>query len=55
MASVRLLLQTAAQHDLLIHHVDVRSAYLNATLDYEIYIELPEGFKGKNVLDFTLL
>ena len=28
--------------------MDVKSAYLNAPLDYEIYVELLEGFKGKN-------
>ena len=28
--------------------MDVKSAYLNAPLDYEIYVELPEGFEGKN-------
>ena len=28
--------------------MDVKSAYLNAPLDYEIYVEPPEGFKGKN-------
>ena len=48
MASIRLLLQIAVQYDLLIHHMNVKSAYLNAPLDYEIYVELPEGFKGKN-------
>ena len=48
MASIRLLLQIAVQYDLLIHHMDVKSAYLNAPLDYKIYIEPPEGFKGKN-------
>ena len=48
MASIRLILQTAVQYDLLIHHIDVNSAYLNAPLAYEIYVELPEGFKGKN-------
>ena len=47
-AFIRLLLQLAVQYDLLIHHVDVKSAYLNAPLDYEIYVEPPEGFKGKN-------
>ena len=45
MASIRLLLQRAVQYDLLIHHMDVKRAYLNALLDYEIYVELPEGFK----------
>ena len=48
MASIRLLLQIAIQYDLLIHHMDVKSAYLNASLDYEIYVEPPEDFKGKN-------
>ena len=47
-ASVRLLLQIAVQYDLLIHHVDVNSVYLNALFDYEIYVEPPEGFNGKN-------
>ena len=28
--------------------MDVKNAYLNVPLDYEIYVELPEGFKGKN-------
>ena len=35
MASISLLLQTTAQYDLLIHHIDVKSAYLNVPLDYE--------------------
>ena len=30
MPSIRLLLQIAVQYDLLIHHMDVKSAYLNA-------------------------
>ena len=44
MASIRLLLQIAVQDDLLIHHMDVKSA----SLDYEICVEPPEGFEGKN-------
>ena len=31
-----------------IHHMDVVSVYLNGPLDYEIYVEPPEGFKGKD-------
>ena len=46
MASIRSLLQIAVQYNLLIHNMDVKSAYLNAPLDNEIYVELPEGFKG---------
>ena len=48
MASIRLLLQIAVQCDLIIHHMDVKSTYLNALLDYDIYVEPPKGFKGKN-------
>ena len=48
MASITLLLQIVVQYDLSIHHIDVKSAYLNTPLDYEIYVELPKGFKGKN-------
>ena len=44
MASIRLLLQIAVQNDL-IHHMDDKSAYLNAHLDYTINVEPPEGFK----------
>ena len=36
MVSIKLLLQIAVQYDLLIHHMDVKSAFLNASLDYEI-------------------
>ena len=48
MASIRLLLQIAVYYDLLIYHIDVKSAYLNAPLDYKIYVEPPEGVKVKN-------
>ena len=43
-ASIKLLLEIALQFDLLVHHMDVKSAYLNSALDYEIYVEPPEGF-----------
>ena len=48
MASIRLLLQIAVQYNLLIHHMDIKIAYINAPLDYEKYVEPPKGFKGKN-------
>ena len=48
MDSIRILLKIAVQYDLVIHHMDVKSTYLNAPLDYRIYVEPPEGFKGKN-------
>ena len=48
MAFISLLLQVVVQYDLIIHDMDVKSAYLNAPLDYEIYVQLLEGFKSKN-------
>ena len=48
MAFIRLLLQITVQYDLLTHHMDIKSSYLNAHLNYEIYVEPPEGFEGKN-------
>ena len=48
MASIRIQLQIAVQYDFLIHHMDVKSAYLNAPLDYEIYVESPGGLEGMN-------
>ena len=46
--SIKMLLQVALQYDLIIHQMDVKTAYLNADIDYEIYIEQPEGFIKTN-------
>ncbi|RUS70255.1 hypothetical protein EGW08_021985 [Elysia chlorotica] len=43
--SIRMLMQLAAQHDLILHQMDVKTAYLNAPIDYEIFMEQPDGFK----------
>ena len=48
MSSIRKLLQIAVQCDLLIHHMDVKSPYLNAPLDHEIYVDQPKGVEGRN-------
>jgi hypothetical protein len=42
--SIRMLLAIAAQSDWEIHQMDVHSAYLNGTLEEEMYMEQPEGF-----------
>lgn len=47
LTSVRVLLQKAAQEDLLLHQMDVKTAYLHAPIDYEIYIEQPEGYEER--------
>ncbi|GJS57761.1 reverse transcriptase domain-containing protein [Tanacetum coccineum] len=41
---IRLLLALAAIHDLVIHQMDVKTAFLNGDLDEEIYMKQPEGF-----------
>ena len=42
--SIRMLMQLAAQYDLAVHEMDVKTAYLNAPIDCELYVEQPEGF-----------
>ena len=50
MSSVRMLMQQAVQNDMITHQMDVKTAYLNAPIDCDIYIQQPEGFEkvGKN-------
>ena len=45
---IRVLMQLAAQHDLILHQMDVKTAYLNAPIDCEIYLDQPEGFQIEN-------
>jgi hypothetical protein len=44
MESVRLLLALAAQEGWRVHHMDVKSAFLNGDLKEEIYVHQPPGF-----------
>jgi hypothetical protein len=37
-------MQLAAQHNLTVHQVDVKAAYLHVPIDCNIYVEQPEGF-----------
>jgi hypothetical protein len=43
-SSLRTIFALAAEHDLEVHQMDVKAAYLNADLDEEIYMEAPPGF-----------
>nr|GEU79105.1 zinc finger, CCHC-type [Tanacetum cinerariifolium] len=42
--TIRLLLALAPIHNLVIHQMDVKTAFLNGDLDKEVYMKQPEGF-----------
>ena len=42
--SIRMLIAIAALHNLEIHQMDVKTAFLNGDLNEEIYMDQPEGF-----------
>ena len=42
--SIRMLITIAALHNLEIHQMDVKTAFLNGDLNEEIYMDQPEGF-----------
>ncbi len=44
-SSVWASMQTAVQNDLVVHQMDVKTAYLHALIDAEIFLEQPEGFE----------
>ena len=45
MTSVRVVMQKAAQENLVLHQMDVKTAYLHAPIDREMYMEQPEGYE----------
>ena len=44
---MRVVMQLAAQNGLMLHQMDVKTAYFNAPIDCEIYLEQSEGFEAK--------
>ena len=54
--SIRVLMALAAQGRWELHHLDVKSAFLNGEIEEEIYVKQPEGFvlKGKEQCVFRL-
>ncbi|KAG7479129.1 Retrovirus-related Pol poly from transposon TNT 1-94 [Solea senegalensis] len=48
MTSVRALMQVAVQEGLTLHQMDVKTAYLHAPMDCEVYMEQPDGFEIKS-------
>ena len=45
MTSVRALMQLAAQKDYIVHQMDVKTVYLNAPIDCDIYMEQAKGYE----------
>ena len=48
LTSIRLLMNIAANENMVVHSMDFKSAYLNAEVDCEIFLEQPKGFIIKN-------
>lgn len=54
--TIRLLLALAAKNGWQVHHLDVKSAFLNGDLKEEVYVSQPEGFikRGQEHLVYKL-
>ena len=52
--SVRLLLAIAAHHSWEVHHMDVKSAFLNEELKETVYVRQPPGFLDNDNPDKVL-
>ena len=44
LTSVRILMRLAVQYNLSVHQIDVKSVYLRAPIDCELFVEQPKGF-----------
>uniref|UniRef100_I1PZ27 Reverse transcriptase Ty1/copia-type domain-containing protein n=1 Tax=Oryza glaberrima TaxID=4538 RepID=I1PZ27_ORYGL len=44
LTTIHVLLSLAASHGLLVHQMDVKTAFLNGELDEETYMDQPDGF-----------
>jgi len=50
-----MLMQKAAKENLILYQMDVKTAYLHAPIDYEIYVEQPEGYDVKSQTNEKML
>lgn len=50
--SIRTIVSLASVMGWKIHQMNVKTTFLNSTIDEEVYIEQPQGFNGKELLIF---
>src|SRR4051812_25018517 len=57
LTTIRVLLSLAASYGLIVHQMDVKTAFLNGELEEEIYMDQPDGFvvKGEEIKVCKLL
>ena len=53
--TIHSLLALAAQHNLEVHQIDVKAAFLNGKLEEEIYLRPPPGFRDDPKVVWRLL
>ena len=51
--SLRLLMALSVKHGLSVHQVDVTTAFLNGTLEDEVYMQQPKGFECQGKEEFV--
>ena len=44
LTTIRILLSLVASYGLIVHQMDVKTAFLNRELEEEIYMDQPDGF-----------
>ena len=52
--TIRALIALEAQKKWMIHHLDVKSAFLNGEIEEVIYVQQPEGFSSKGKEGYVL-